>query len=218
MFTLSHGFATHRQKWTLTLAHVSLWLSLVGVWTHWAGFMWAGGILGIGTFATQLVDMRGILKKRMRKKVEPPIRAVVTGVAAGILGSCLFLAQLAWRSGHVGWQSVVLFYLLGAVTFTVMGFAYKIVPFLVWSKRHSKGTTKGKRILISDLINLNRAWPVLIGFAIGLILLTGSSASLWTPGAIGGCVLIALAIFTFSVQIMRVIQPQKVVKELLDRD
>lgn len=34
MFTLSHGFETGRQKWTLLLAHVSLWAILAGVWAH----------------------------------------------------------------------------------------------------------------------------------------------------------------------------------------
>ena len=151
----------------------------------------------------------------MRKKLEAPIRTVVGAVAAGILGLRLLLAQLLWQPGEAGWQSVVLFYLLGAVTFTVMAFAYKIVPFLVWSKRHSKPSGVGKPILISDLIKLNQAWPVLIVFEFGLIVLTGSSVAGWKPGTISGCGLITLAILTFCIQILRVINPQKLGKELL---
>lgn len=218
MFTLSHGFTTGRQKWTLTLAHLALWVLIVCVWAHVTDLMWAGALLGVVAFVSQLLDVRDILKKRMRRKIEPPIRAVFAAVAGGIIGLCLLLVQLVWQRGEAGWQSVVLFYLLGVITFTVMGFAYKIVPFLVWSKRYSKPTGKGKPTLISDLINLNRAWPVLIAFGLGLIVLTGSSATEWKPGAIGGCGLVALAILTFCVQILRVIGPQKVAKELLDHD
>lgn len=218
MFTLSHGFATGRQKWMLMLAHLALWLLIAGVWTRETDLMWAGALFGVAVFVSQLVDVRGILMKRMRRKIEPPIRAVVAAVVGGILGLCLLLVQLLLQRGQAGWQSVVLFYLLGAITFTVMGFAYKIVPFLIWSKRYSKPTGKGKPILISDLINLNRAWPVLIAFALGLIILTASSATQWRIGAIVGGVLIALAILTFCAQILRVIDPRKLGKELLARD
>jgi len=219
MFTLSHGFATSRQKWTLTLAHLALWLLIAGVWTHITDLLWGGVLIGVVAFSSQLVDVRGILKKRMRKKIEAPVRAVVASVIGGILGLCLLLGQLLLQRGQAGWQSVVLFYLLGAITFTVMGFAYKIVPFLIWSKRYSKPPGKGKKpILISDLIHLNQAWPVLIAFALGLITLTVSSAAEWRLGAIVGGVLIALAILTFCIQILRVMDPQKVRKELFERD
>jgi len=218
MFTLSHGFATWRQKWTLTLAHLSLWLLLSGVWTHLTGFLWAGALLGVGAFVSQLFDVRDIFRKRMRRKIEPPMRAVVAAMVGGILGLCLLLVQLIWVRGQAGWQCVVLFYLLGTITWTVMGFAYKIVPFLVWSKRYSKPTGKGKSTLISDLINLRQAWPVLGAFLLGLLVLTGSSTVEWKIGVSAGCVLISLAILTFCVQILRVIDLKKVRKEIMDHD
>lgn len=218
MFTLSHGFATGRQKWTLLLAHLSLWLLIAGVWTHATGLLWAGAVIGVVALSNHLLDVRGILKKRMRRKLEPPIRAVVAAVAGAIIGLLMLLVQIVAQGLQAGWQSIVIFYLFGAITLTVMGFAYKIVPFLVWSKRYSKPARTGKPILISDLIHLNQAWPVLIAFALGLLLLTGSSAAQWKPGAIGGCICIAIAILTFCIQLLRVIDPLKVGRELLDRD
>ena len=218
MFTLSHGFATHRQKWTFILAHLALWLLIGGVWAHVDAMTWVGIACGLSAFASQLFDVRGILKKRMRKKIEPPIRAVVSAVVGAIIGLCLLLVQVELRGGQGGWQSVILFYLLGTITFTVMGFAYKIVPFLVWSQRYSKTTANQKPILISDLIHLNRAWPVLIAYVAGLIILTESSATRWGIGSYSGTILIAVAILAFCGQILRVINPQKVRKELLNHD
>lgn len=218
MFTLSHGFPTWRQKWTLTFAHLALWLMLAGVWTHLSAFLWAGGGVGIVAFVSQIWDVRGIVQKRMRKKVEPPIRAVVAAAVIGVLGICLFLAQVLLPHGQAGWQSVVMFYLLGVVTFTVMGFAYKIVPFLVWSKRYSKSSGKGRPTLISDLIDVNQAWPVLIGFLLGLVVLTAGSETGWAPGAIGGCLLMCVAVLGFCVQILRVVEIRKLGKELRVHD
>lgn len=218
MFTLSHGFATWRQKWTLSLAHVALWIVLTGIWTHVNHLLWVGAVIGTAAFASQVMDIRDIIRKRMRKKVEPPIRGVVTAAVGGILGLCLFMVRLFWAHWEAGWQGVVMFYLLGVVTLAVMGFAYKIVPFLVWSKRYSKPSGKGKPILIPDLINLNWAWPVLIAFGAGLVVLTASAAAGSKPGVVGSCVLISGAIVTFCVQIIKVMEPLKLGKELLDRD
>ncbi|MDQ0191071.1 hypothetical protein JI721_14415 [Alicyclobacillus cycloheptanicus] len=220
MFTLSHGFQTWRQKWTMGLAHAALWVVLSGIWTHLQALFWAGAIIGIAAFVSQILDIRGIVRKRMRKKIEPPIRGVVVAAVAGILGLCLLLVRVLWPMGEAGWQGVVMFYLLGVVTLTVMGFAYKIVPFLVWTKRYSKSKSNagGKPVLISDLIDLNQSWPVLIGFAVGLIALTASAAASWKPGVIGSSVLIAIAILVFCVQILKVMEPAKLGKELQERD
>ncbi len=218
MFTLSHGFSTGRQKWTLTLAHVALWVVLVGIWTHLNAFLWAGSAFGVAAFVSQIADMRGIIQKRMRKRVEPPIRAVVAAGVGGVLGLCLFAERVFWTGGEAGWQGVVMFYLLGVVTLTVMAFAYKIVPFLVWSKRYSKTPGKGKPTLISDLINVNQSWPVLTAFGVGLVALTAAAAGRWQPGVIGSCILLSLAIAAFCVQILRVLEVTKLRRELFEHD
>lgn len=218
MFTLSHGFPTWRQKWTLTLAHVAMLAVLTGIWTHVSAFFWVGGGVAIAAFISQILDMRGIVKKRMRKRVEPPIQGVVLAAIAGILGLCLLLVRIMWPLGEAGWQGVVMFYLMGVVTLTVMGFSYKIVPFLIWTKRYSKPTGKGKPVLISDLIDLNETRPVLIGFGVGLVVLTASAAAAWTPGVIGSCILIAIAMVVFCIQIFKVMELSKLGKELTHHD
>lgn len=217
MFTLSHGFATWRQKWTLTLAHMALCVVLIGIWTYVSALFLGGAVIGIAAFVSQLADIREIVRKRMRKKVEAPIRGVVAAAVGGIVGLCMLIAQVLWQA-YAGWQSVVMFYLLGVVTLTVMGFAYKIVPFLVWTKRYSKPSGKGKPTLISDRINVNQAWPVLIAFGVGLIMITVSSVDRWRAGVVSSDFLISFAIIAFCVQLFKVIEPSKLTKELLNRD
>lgn len=218
MFTLSHGFATHRHKWTLMLAHLSLWVVITGVWTHLNVLMWTGAVIGIAAFVSQVLSMREIVQKRMRKRLEPPIRGVVAAAAGGAVGLCLLVLRLVFAQGEAGWQGVVMFYLLGVVTLTVMSFAYKIVPFLIWSKRYSKSSGKGKPTLISDLIDLNQSWPVLVAFTVGMLVLTASAAGNWSGGVIGSCILVSLAIVAFCVQILRVLEPAKLGKELWEHD
>ncbi|GLG02791.1 membrane protein [Alicyclobacillus hesperidum subsp. aegles] len=220
MFTLAHGFSTWRQKWTLRLAHVSVWVIIAAIWVAIPILFWLGVICGLLTLIIHLWDMKDIIKNRMRKKVEWPIWGVVSAVVMGSFGLCLFLLRLFWRGGEAGWQIIVMFYMLGVVTMTVMGFAYKIVPFLIWTKRHSRAqaTRQGKPILISDLIDVRRSRPVFIGLIAGIIAGTTAASVSWAPGVIGGCMVIGLAIVMFSVQMLRVLKLPTLRKELFRHD
>ncbi|WP_040290893.1 hypothetical protein [Alicyclobacillus hesperidum] len=220
MFTLAHGFSTWRQKWTLRLAHVSVWVIIAAIWVAIPLLFWLGAICGLLTLLIHLWDMWAIIKNRMRKKVEWPILGVVSAVVMGFFGLCLFLLRLFWHGGEAGWQTIVMFYMLGVVTMTVMGFAYKIVPFLIWTKRHSRAqaTRQGKPILISDLIDVRRSRPVFIGLIAGIIAGTTAASVSWAPGVIGGCMVIGLAIVMFSVQMLRVLKLPTLRKELFRHD
>lgn len=217
MFTLSHGFSTAREKWTLACCHGALWSALCGVWT-WRVLFWLAAVLAVAAFVNQLFHIRGILKKRMRKRIEPPIRTVISAAVGGVIGICVLAVQLVLARGMIGWQSVVTFYLLGWITFTVMGYAYKIVPFLVWSRRYSKRAGQGKVPLIADLVNLKLSKPVFVTFAVGVVVLTLSASIPWGPGAIAGTVVIAAAVLAFTIQMFAVIDIREVGKELKVRD
>jgi hypothetical protein len=214
MFTLSHGYPTHRQTWILALAHVSLWLLIAAVWISAGPLLWLGATCGAAAFVVQLLDIREILKNRMRKKLEPSVRTAVLGTIAGLVGVGFLIARLGLRGGLPGWQSVVTFYLLGWITLTVMSYAYKIVPFLIWTKRYSRLAGRQKTPLIADLINPNRARPVLCAFAAGLVMLTTGAAGEWPILAVAGSILLGLAILTFCAHMVAVIDVRQVGKEL----
>lgn len=214
MFTLSHGFTTTRQKWTLTLANLSLWGFAIGVWTAANGVLWLSGIVGIAAFFLHLLDLRAILRHRMRKKIEAPMFAVMVAAVVGLAGFLLIMVQLALRFGHVGWQGIVTFFLVGWVTLTLIGYAYKIIPFLIWNERYSKKSGKEKIPLIADLFHPERALPILIAFGAGMVLVGFGAILGWTVLAVIGCAAVGIAILIFCWQLLRVINLNKLQKEL----
>ncbi|MCL6597379.1 MAG: hypothetical protein K6T81_01410 [Alicyclobacillus macrosporangiidus] len=249
MFTLSHGFPTWRQKWTWALAHAAVCLVFIGIWAKLDALEWLGGVAGLTAFASLLFDVRDIFRKRLRKKIEPPIRSVVVAAVAGIIGVLFMLAQFGMTRGQDGWQGVVTFYLLGWVVLTLMGYAYKIVPFLIWTERYSPkasrntvpggGTGPGgspasgsgsaavamspsakkeKIPVIADLIQLDRSWPVLWGFAFGVVVLSFSGVAAFAAGAVAGSIVIAVSVLWFVWQLQRVVHPKQVAKELRGHD
>lgn len=218
MFTLSHGFGTSRYKWTLILAHVAIVSVLIGIWSPYSIFSYIGLVIGAGAITNQFIALTDIVRHRMRKRIEPPIRAVLSASIAGVLGLALFFTVILNDRGQAGWQSVVTLYLLGLVTFTIIGYAYKIVPFLIWSKRYSTHQGPEKTPVIADLIDVRQSRPVFIGFGLGVVALTLGGLFLWLPATFAGSVLIALSILVFCIQMFHVLNLQKLKKELIEHD
>jgi hypothetical protein len=218
MFTLSHGFATGGQAWTLRLAHAALWLLIAAAWLPWRGLWWFGFAAAAATVVSQLWNLRAIIKKRMRRRIEAPIQGVLIAAVIGAVWVVLLAVQLAWMHGQPGWRTLVQFELLGVVALTVMGFAYKIVPFLIWTQRYSKPKPDGKRVLIADLIRVGQAQPVLGTFVVGVWVLAGASLAESVVAAWIGAVFTAVAVFVFCVQMLRVVEPIRAGKELFHRD
>ena len=218
MFTLSHGYSTARQKFTLILANVALWGLIAGVWLNLRGLLWIAGTIGVITFINHVIDLKGIMKKRLRKNTEAPMHAVMIAAYIGGVTLLGLLIQLGVSFQLPGWQVVVTFYLLGWITFTVMGFSYKIIPFLIWNERFSKKVGKEKTPMIADLLHPNRTKPVLIGFLSGLVLLTIFTVVKWVPGTVIGSVLIGSSLLVFCTQLIMVISPKNNRKELRVHD
>ncbi|MBX6353142.1 MAG: hypothetical protein IRZ10_07370 [Thermoflavifilum sp.] len=218
MFTLSHGFATGGQVWALRLAHASLWLLMVAAWSG-VWFLWVlGGVAAAALAGVQGWNIAQIIKKRMRKKVEAPIQGVLAAAVTYGLWALLLLLQTVWPPAGTGWKPVVQLELMGVVALTVMGFAYKIVPFLVWTQRYSKPRPGAKRVLIADLIQVERARPVLAAFVLGA---WGMAAAAWAQSPVVawfGTALIWLALWVFCGQMLRVMDLRKTVKEWTGRD
>lgn len=218
MFTLSHGFATHREKYTLILLHLTLWLLLAGVWLHVTALYVAGALVGAAAFGLQVFDMREMLKKRMRKRIEHPIRFVnLAPVLGGIVVLCIF-AALAVQQPTGKWQGLIAFYLLGWIVLTVMGYSYKIVPFLVWTKRFGKKVGREKTPTIAELLNLEKsAWMFWV-FLLGLVVSVFSLGFEMIPGAILGAALVAAAIVQYVMHMFHVLDLSKLPRELTHDD
>ena len=216
MFTLSHGFPIWREKWTFFLLHAAVWLLIAGVWSGAAPLLWLGALAGALAFANHLAYAARIVKQRMRKTVEPPIRFVIVAASAGLAGLFALLAQVVVWHALIALESTVLFYIWGCVTLTVMAYTYKIVPFLIWSERygHQAGTSKKKTPMMADLLPLRYSQPVFWGYAAGVCVTSFSLAGQFTGGVITGSALVATAILVYCAEIWYVIDPRKVANEL----
>lgn len=217
MFTLAHNYPTWREKWTFSLLHAAVWLLIAGAWSGVRPLLWLGAAAGALGFANHLVYAIDILRHRMRRTVEPPIRSVIAAATAGLLGLLALLAQVAILHNFAALESIVMFYLWGCVTLTVMSYTFKIIPFLIWSERYGTrtGTEKGKRMpLMADLLPLRYSRPVFAVYAAGVLLTCLSLPWHLAAGVVAGCTLIAISMLAFCAEIGYVINLRKVAGEL----
>ncbi len=218
MFTLAHGYPQYRPRWLFWLAETALWTLITAAWTSWRVLWWLGGAAALVVFLWFGLSVWSMLRHRMRKRIEPPVQSAVAAACAGGAGALWLLGQVAARGGSAVWQSVTGFYLLGWVAWTLMSYAYKIVPFLVWTHRHSKRTGSGRPVLIADLLPPARSRPALWGFAAGVVMLTASSLCAWPPGVAVGALAVAAAVIGFAWQLLGVLDIRTTAKEWMARD
>ena len=154
MFSLSHGFTN---KWTdpaLYTYLTGLAVTIISYWVHLPTIRAVGLLLlfiGYGFFA---LDMKEILAKRVKKKLDKPFSFSITAIWNGlILHFIAFLAALFNLNSENVWGWIIYLYMMTWIIFSMLGYLYKIVPFLVWTHKYSEMVGKEKVPTLKEMMN-----------------------------------------------------------------
>ena len=210
MFALAH-VTDERPGWAcfglLNGGLLGLAASLLAGWPSRAGFTCAALILLAVVVFT--LDTLRLLRTRHKKALEPTQWHALSGLAAlllcggGAMGAALAGADW-WLEGRTATVLGLLF-LLGFVGQTIMGYLYKIVPFLVWNRRYAPLVGRQKVPLMRDMVQQRLAGGTFWLYNAGIAALL--AALLWAPGAIGpAAAAVALATWLFGANLTRVLR------------
>lgn len=169
MFTLSHGYDTRYENWAFWASLVALWLFIAWCWIPMFALKLLSALCAVAAFLAHAQAVRQILKRRIRKRIEVPIRGVLVALALGVLWAIGLVVHASSFAGAVVWRGLVPFALMGFVSLTVISLAYKIVPFLVWTWRFAGAKQTGSNVLISHLLDASSARVVIASNAIGVV-------------------------------------------------
>ena len=156
-------------------------------------------------------DTVRILRSRHKKVLEPTQWHALAGL--GFLLVC-GMATLRAATGGPGWwldgrtaTTLGLLFLLGFVAQTIMGYLYKIVPFLVWNRRYAPLVGRQRVPLMRDMVHERAAWLTFWLYNGGLICLL--VAVLWERGLVGAAAsVVALATWIFGANLAAVLYPK----------
>jgi hypothetical protein len=176
LFSLAHTHGDRLGKYIWFILNSGICGLAAGEMLAWSPLIWLGsGLLALaaGLFA---IDFWRMLRERQRKKLEATqyhsIAALFYFVLVILAGVTLLLTG---RGTPPLFTALGLGALIGWLGQSIVGYLYKIVPFLIWSERYGPLVGKQKVPLMRDLIHerwtwiswwlLNLSLPVMIGAA-----------------------------------------------------
>ncbi len=175
MFSLSHGFSMKWSKGALSLYLMGLVALILSYWIDLAGLRQSGFLFLFFGFGCYFLDMKEILTKRMKKNLDHPftfsIFAIINGLVIHFLAA---LAAFLKNDSQTFWSWLIFLYIFTWILFSIIGYLYKIMPFLWWTHKYSEKSGKEEVPLLKDLLNerLGTALFILFIFSVGGIFLS----------------------------------------------
>ncbi|MDF2946289.1 MAG: hypothetical protein K0S51_968 [Bacillales bacterium] len=168
MFSLAHGFSMGLSTWVTTSYIFGLIVVSMSFFYNSDFILLVGSILLLIGFALFAYHMNQVIKKRLKKVLDKPFIFSIIAIGFGLL--IHFGAVIAILFNRKDLFIVLAYlYLITWVVFSIVGYLYKIVPFLWWTHKYSKLMGKEKVPALKDLMNEPLAIPVFSAFTVGAL-------------------------------------------------
>ncbi|MGZ4161492.1 MAG: hypothetical protein ACXVNF_11975, partial [Neobacillus sp.] len=143
MFSLSHGFPMVHARYVYGFYVTGLVVSLVSFFSDSSSLLKIGFFLLFVGFSIFSWHISIIIKKRLKKKLDKPFTFSLIAIGLGnIIHLAAFLLLFGDHFAVLG-GPFIYSYLLLWIVLSIVGYLYKIVPFLWWTYKYSK--EMGKR-------------------------------------------------------------------------
>lgn len=154
MFSLSHGFSMKGAKPAYFTYVLGLILLILSFWINAPIIQTVSWLILFISFGFFVLDMKEILKKRLKKKLDKPFRFALIAIVNGlIIHFVAFIFSLFGIHNPSVWAWLIFLYIMCWVIFSILGYLYKIVPFLWWTHKYSERIGKEKVPTLKDMID-----------------------------------------------------------------
>lgn len=152
MFSLAHGFSMKPARNVYIFYLSGLIISFFSFLKNNDTLFPVGTILLFIGFAFFVYHMFTILQKKVKKKLDRPFlfSLLAIGIGLPLHGAAVFLSF----DSHSNSFGILLYaYIFGWIFLSIIGYLYKIVPFLWWTHRYSKKIGKENVPTLKQMIN-----------------------------------------------------------------
>lgn len=169
MFSLAHGYSMKLAKYVYGFYISGLIFVLISFFNNQALLFKSGFLLLFVGFSFFVWHVSTIIKKRIKKKLDRPFSFALLSILFGeIIHLLAFITVLTNQfSKFVG--PLMVSYLMLWIAFSIIGYLYKIVPFLWWTHKYSNVIGKADVPTMKDMINEKLALPLFVGFTLGVM-------------------------------------------------
>ncbi|MHC0035748.1 hypothetical protein [Pseudoneobacillus sp. C159] len=205
MFSLSHGYSMKLAKYVFIAYLTGMITTTLSFWLNQAIIQKLGFFLlfiGFGLFAWHISK---IVAKAIKKKLDVPFMFALSGIGFGLLIHVLFFISLFNRYSEKLIGPLLFLYLMLWIVLSLLGYLYKIVPFLWWTHKYSKLVGKEKVPALKDMMNEKLSLNLLMIFIFSCITVYFGIILQLQILAISGLVILALTLISTAISILVVI-------------
>ena len=206
MFSLSHGFSL---KWTglsFSTYVFGLLVLIVSFWINFSALTTVGWLFLFIGFSFFALDMRAILHKRLKKKLDKPFTFSVIAIGNGLVIHFLaLLISLIRITDPSIWSWLIFLYVMSWIIFSIIGYLYKIVPFLWWTHKYADKIGKEKVPTMKDMIDEKMSVVLFSLFVVSIMGLTTGALLEISLVVLLFQVLMTVTSFSYAVSIIRIL-------------
>ncbi|MFS0776357.1 hypothetical protein ABC255_10150 [Neobacillus sp. 3P2-tot-E-2] len=168
MFSLSHGFPMVQARYVYGLYISGLMITIISFFNGNHYLVKAGIFLLLAGFSVFSWHISIIIKKRLKKRLDHSFTFALVAIGLGnIIHLAAFLALWSEQNAALMGPFVYL-YLLLWIVLSIMGYLYKIVPFLWWTYKYSNEIGKKSVPSLKDMMNEKIVVPLFSLFVIAV--------------------------------------------------
>jgi len=154
MFSLAHGFSMKWVRSAFFTYITGLTILIISFWVNNQVVSVLGWLLLFSGFLFFALDVKDILKNRLRRKLDKSLTFSIFAIRNGLVIHFLFLLVSILGEISSGlWSWLIFLYIMGWIIFSILGYLYKIVPFLWWTHKYSERIGKENVPTLKDMIN-----------------------------------------------------------------
>lgn len=206
MFSLSHGYSMKPAPIIFTIYFSGIIALLLSFIFNSHLIQSGGTFLLFAGFLLFTWHIKKIIDKRVKKNLDRPFMFALLAIGCGAAIHLLtFLISAAGLLPKFAGPLLFL-YLIAWIAFSIIGYLYKIVPFLWWTYKYSKEIGKQKVPSLKEMMDERMALPLFILFTAGVFILVFSFTAKWMYLFYLGQVLLLIAATLFSMTIAKVLR------------
>ena len=206
MFSLSHGFPMIHARFVYGLYTGGLVTLLTSFFMDNHILLKMGFFLLLAGFSVFSYHISIIIKKRLKKKLDKPFTFALVAIG---LGNILHLAAfiLVWTKAITSLAGPFIYcYLFLWVVLSIIGYLYKIVPFLWWTYKYSKEIGKKAVPSLKDMMNEKIVVPLFLFFILSVLVIFVSFVLKVTILFTIGQMILSVVFIVFAVSILSVLK------------
>ncbi|WML47742.1 hypothetical protein RCG23_20725 [Neobacillus sp. PS3-34] len=170
MFSLSHGFSMKHAKYVFMFYSAGIAITLISFFTANTSEAKVGFAFLFTGFLLFAWHVAAILKKRLKKKLDKPFSVAILAIGFGAaIHLAAFLCLWSSNPGEL-LGPIIYVYIFLWIALSILGYLYKIIPFLWWTHKYSKEIGKRAVPSLKEMMNEKTAIPLFSIFVLGVLL------------------------------------------------